>query len=199
MVLKFGLNRLRRSPSSSPNPFGGFHHHACMQACRFKPTRSPAHSHCLIAQIRLVHNVPHSLFNVWAQRSHKLHNRFHTTRVGCCGHHTGARLPLVHSQCWYKLLFGPFVLAPALHNTPASFLQMTMAQLHRQQDHRQGCRHKDTRTMQTHTHTGTHSVPRHAQISQRCVRLLQNNPDDTISPHAARLIYPITFLITGWL
>ena len=69
----------------------------------------------------------------------------------CRGHPTGARLPLVHSQCWCRLLFGPFFLAPALHNTPASFLQTTIAQLHRQQDHRQGCRHKDTRTMQTHT------------------------------------------------
>ena len=79
---KFGLNRLRRSPSSSPNPFGGFQHHACMQACRFKPARSLAHSHCSIVQNRLVHNVPHSLFNVWAQRSHKLRNRFHTALVG---------------------------------------------------------------------------------------------------------------------
>ena len=32
-----------------------------------------------------------------------------------------------------------------------------------------------------HTHTGTHSVPRHAQISQRCVQQ-QNNPDDTSNP-----------------
>ena len=56
--------------------------HACMHACKFKPTRSPAHSHCSIVQIRLVHNVPHSLFNVWAQRSHKLRSRFHTALVG---------------------------------------------------------------------------------------------------------------------
>ena len=78
IVANFGRNRLRRSPSSSPNPFGGFHHHACMQACRFQATRSPAHSHCSIVQIQLVHNIPHTLFNVWAQRSHKLRNRFHT-------------------------------------------------------------------------------------------------------------------------
>ena len=32
-VVKFGLNCLRRSPSSSPNTFGGFHHmHACWHA-----------------------------------------------------------------------------------------------------------------------------------------------------------------------
>ena len=66
VVAKFGLNRLRRSPSSSPNPFGGFHHFACMQACKFKPARSPAHSHHLIIQNRFVHNVLHILFNVLA-------------------------------------------------------------------------------------------------------------------------------------
>ena len=81
-VVKFGLNRLRRSPSSSPNPFGGFHHLACMQACRFIPARSSAHSHRSIVQIRLVHNVLHTIFNVLARRSHKLRNRFHTARVG---------------------------------------------------------------------------------------------------------------------
>ena len=32
-----------------------------------------------------------------------------------------------------------------------------------------------------HTHTGTHSVPKHEQISPRCVQQ-QNNPDDTINP-----------------
>ena len=26
----------------------------------------------------------------------------------CCGHPNGARLPLVHTQCWCKLLFDPF-------------------------------------------------------------------------------------------
>ena len=92
----------------------------------------------------------------------------------------------------------PFVLAPALHNTPASFLQTTMAQLHRQQDHRQGCRHKDTRTMQTHTRWNAQRPQTRTDFPKVCSKL-QNNPDDTISPHAARLIYPITFLITGWL
>ena len=82
MVAKFGLNRLGRSPSSLPNPFGGFHHHACMQACRFKATRSPAHFHCSIVHIRLVHNVLNTILNVLAQRSHKLRNRFHTAHSG---------------------------------------------------------------------------------------------------------------------
>ena len=126
-------------------------------------------------------------------------NRLWAPKPNCRGHPNGARLPLVHSQCWCKLLFGPFFLAPALHNTPASFLQTTMAQLHRQQDHRQGCRHKDTRTMQTHTHTGTHSVPRHEQISQRCVQQ-QNNPDDTLNPPcSATNLFHYHSRITGWL
>ena len=41
LVLKFQLYRLRRSSSLSPNRFGGFHRHACMQACRFGPAKSP--------------------------------------------------------------------------------------------------------------------------------------------------------------
>ena len=82
LVLNFQLDRLRRSSSSSPNRFGGFHHYACMQACRFGPTTSPAHAHLSIAQNRLVHNVLHSIFNVLVQRSHKLRCRFHTARVG---------------------------------------------------------------------------------------------------------------------
>ena len=82
IVANFGPNRLRRSPSSSPNPFGGFHHLACMQACRFRPTRSPAHSHHSIVQNRFVHNVLHTIFKFWAQRSHKLRTRFHTALFG---------------------------------------------------------------------------------------------------------------------
>ena len=53
-----------------------------MQACRFKSTRSPAHSHLSIVQIRRIHNVPHAICNVWAQRSHKLRSRIHTALVG---------------------------------------------------------------------------------------------------------------------
>ena len=53
-----------------------------MQACRFKSTRSPAHSHCSIVQNRFVHNIPHSICKVWAQRSHELRSRFHTALVG---------------------------------------------------------------------------------------------------------------------
>ena len=82
MVTKFGLNRLRRSPSSSPNPFGEFQHHACMQACRFRASSvtctlplsdrpKPLHPQCSTL-----------CFNVLAQRSHKLHSRFHTALVG---------------------------------------------------------------------------------------------------------------------
>ena len=73
---------LERSSSSSPNRFGGFHHHACMQACRFGPAHSPAGSHRPIVQNRLVALFLHSILNVLAQRSHKLRDRFHIARVG---------------------------------------------------------------------------------------------------------------------
>ena len=88
----------------------------------------------------------------------------------CRGHPNGARLPLVHSQCWCKLLFGPFFLAPALHNTPASFLQTTTAR------YPTGNKITDrvavTRihnTPRKHTLERTAS-PLHKQISPRCVQ-----------------------------
>ena len=78
-VAKFGLNRLRRSPSSLPNRYWQIHRNACMQACRFGPADSNMHSQSPIIQNRHVHHVLHSIPNVYAQRSHKLRNRFHTT------------------------------------------------------------------------------------------------------------------------
>ena len=81
LVLKFQLDRLRRSSSSSPIQSGGFPRHACMQACRFGPAKSPAHSHRMIVRNRLVALFLHSISNVLAQRSHKLRGRFHTARV----------------------------------------------------------------------------------------------------------------------
>ena len=67
LVLKFELDRLRQSSSSSPNHFGGFHHHACMQGCRFRPTTSPAHAHRPIVQNRHVDLFLHSISNILAQ------------------------------------------------------------------------------------------------------------------------------------
>ena len=82
LVLKFQLDRLRRSSSSSPIQFGGFHWHACMQACKFGPAHSPAGSHHSIVQTRLVALFLHSNFNILAQRSHQLHDRIHTAQCG---------------------------------------------------------------------------------------------------------------------
>ena len=82
LVLKFELDRLRRSSSSSLIDVGRIHHHACMQACRFGPTTSPAQAHLSIVQNRHIYLFLHSIFNVLAQRSHKLHGRLHTACVG---------------------------------------------------------------------------------------------------------------------
>ena len=82
LVLKFKLDRLRRSSSSSLIDVGRIHHHACMQACRFGPTTSPAHAHLSIVQNRHVYTNLHSISNVLTQRSHKLRNRIHTARFG---------------------------------------------------------------------------------------------------------------------
>ena len=77
-VAKFGLNCLRRSPSSLPNRCWQIHHNACMQACKFGPAYLNMHSQSPIIQNRHVHHVLHSIPNVYAQRSHKLCNRIHT-------------------------------------------------------------------------------------------------------------------------
>ena len=97
-------------------------------------------------------------------------NRLWASKPNCRGHPNGARLPLVHSQCWCKLLFGPFFLAPALHNTPASFLQTTTAR------YPTGNKITDrvavTRihnTPRKHTLERTAS-PLHKQVSPRCVQ-----------------------------
>ena len=98
----------------------------------------------------------------------------------CRGHPNGARLLLVHSQCWCKVLFGPFFLAPALHNTPASFLQMTIARYptgNKITDRVAVTRIHNTQCKHTLECTAS---PLHKQISPRCVQRLQNNPDDTI-------------------
>ena len=49
-----------------------------------------------------------------------------------------------------------------------------------------------------HTHTGTHSVPKHEQISPRCVQQ-QNNPDDTLNPpcNATNLFHYHFALLVG--
>ena len=53
-----------------------------MQACRFGPTTSPAHAHLSIVQNRHIYLFLHSISNVLAQRSHKLHGRLHIACVG---------------------------------------------------------------------------------------------------------------------
>ena len=82
VVAEFGLDRLRRSPSSLPDRCWQIRHHACMQACRFKAPRSLAHSYRQIAQNRHVHHFLHSIPNFYTQRSHELRDRFCTKRTG---------------------------------------------------------------------------------------------------------------------
>ena len=96
-------------------------------------------------------------------------SRLWAPKPNCRGHPYGARLPPVHLQCWYKLLVGPFFLAPALHNPPASFLQMTTTRYHT--GNRITDRVAVTRILNTQCkHTLERpTFPQHKQISPRCV------------------------------
>ena len=96
-------------------------------------------------------------------------NRLWAPKPNCRGHPNGARLPLVHSQCWCELLFGPFFLAPALHNPPASFLQTTTTRYHtgnRITDRVAVARIHNTRCKHTLERP---AFPQHKQNSPRCV------------------------------
>ena len=56
----------------------------CMHAaCKFKATRSPAHSDCRNSQRRLSRTLLYSSIDFWAYRSYKIRPFGYTAHVGC--------------------------------------------------------------------------------------------------------------------